>query len=107
MAQAKRIILRISEADLNHQDLYEAVRVYLRARDRPVDELTQDRHFIHIQPPSPDIPQEDPKIHIVIDLEKDLHSGPLGLDFPHELYRIRRVDGEMYALLTDSLRWLC
>ncbi|KAL4784337.1 hypothetical protein BJX76DRAFT_357183 [Aspergillus varians] len=95
MAQPKRVILRIREAEINDEDLYEAVRVYFQASGHPVEGLNERRHFIHIQPSNPDIPQNDPKIHIVMDLEKNAYSGVLGDDFPHDLYRIHRIDGQM------------
>lgn len=95
MLQAKRVILRLSEADLNKDDIYEPVRLYLEKYGHSPDELATDRHFIHVQPPNPHILQKDPKIHIVIDLEKKNFSGPLDSNFPHDVHRIRRQDSEM------------
>lgn len=95
MSQAKRVILRLREADINPNDIYEPVRLYLEKRGRSATELEADRHFIHVQPPNPDILQSDPKIHIIIDLEKDKFCGDLDHDFPHEIYRIRRQDNDM------------
>lgn len=88
-------MLRLRINELKDIDPYESVLLYLEKNGRSVKELEQDRHFIHIQPSNPDIPQEDPKIHIVIDLEKDQFSGTLGKDSPREVYRVRRLDGEM------------
>ncbi|KAE8137109.1 hypothetical protein BDV38DRAFT_283223 [Aspergillus pseudotamarii] len=93
MDQPKRVILRLQEADLDEADLYEPVRLYLEKNGRSIEELDTGRHFIHIQPPNPDIPQVDPKLHVVIDLEASKYSGKLGPDFPCEVYRVRRVDG--------------
>ena len=92
MNPAKRVILRLREAEINYDDLYESVRVYFETNGRSVEELEADRHFIHVQPSNPDIPQTDPKIHIIIDLEKDQFSGALHENFPHEIYRVRRLD---------------
>jgi hypothetical protein len=36
-----------------------------------------------------------PKVHIIIDIEKDQFSGILDDNFPHEIYRIRRLDHKM------------
>ncbi|KAL3474268.1 hypothetical protein BJX99DRAFT_248352 [Aspergillus californicus] len=95
MAQSKRVILRVREADVNWEDPYEPVRLYLELKGRSATELEENRHYIHLQPPNSHIPQLDPKIHIVIDFETAAFSGVLGDDFPHELYRVRRVDDRM------------
>jgi hypothetical protein len=95
MDQAKRVILRLRETELDDSDPYESVRLYLQKNGRSVEELNEDRHFVHIQPSNPHIPQTDPKIHIIIDIEKDQFSGTLDANFPHEIYRVRRIDNEM------------
>ncbi|KAL1980491.1 hypothetical protein VTN96DRAFT_4015 [Rasamsonia emersonii] len=77
MDQAKRVILRLRETEIDYTDPYESVRLYLENNGRSVKELEEGRHFVHVQPSNPDIPQTDPKIHIVIDIEKDLFSGTL------------------------------
>ncbi|BAE54967.1 unnamed protein product [Aspergillus oryzae RIB40] len=84
MDHPKRVILRLQEADLDEADLYEPVRLYLEKNGRSIEELDTDRHFVHIQPPNPDIPQVDPKLHVVIDLEAEKYTGKLGPDFPYE-----------------------
>ncbi|KAL2825232.1 hypothetical protein BJY01DRAFT_230264 [Aspergillus pseudoustus] len=97
MSRAKRIILRISENDMDHQNLRGIVDFYFSKF--PSDAaLDPSRHFVHYQPPSGS-PQSNPKIHIVIDLETPDFSGDLDKDFPHELYGSRRgANGlEMYA----------
>ncbi|KAL5338415.1 hypothetical protein BJX70DRAFT_388632 [Aspergillus crustosus] len=104
MTTAKRIILRFPEDIQNPYDLYEPVRLYFAKFNRPVEELNSDRHWIHLQPPS-DIPQANPKLHIVIDLETDEFSGPLGPGFPHELYRVRRQNNELVlGIYKDDVR---
>lgn len=75
MNPAKRVILRLREAEVDYEDPYEAVRLYLEKNGRSVQEFDAGLHFVHVQPSSPDIPQIVPKIHIVIDLEKDRFSG--------------------------------
>lgn len=95
MDQAKRVVLRLREADINDLDLYEPVRLYLEKHGHSPSEIEANRHFIHIQPPNPHIPQADPKIHIIIDLETNQFSGQLDRDFPHEFYRIRRQETEL------------
>lgn len=95
MAQAKRVVLRLREADINDRDLYEPVRLYLEKNRRSSSEIDANLHFIHVQPPNPHIQQLDPKIHIVIDIETSEFSGEIGPDFPHEFYRIRRLGNEL------------
>ncbi|EEP82913.1 predicted protein [Uncinocarpus reesii 1704] len=106
MDQAKRVILRLREAEQDEEDLYEPVRLYLEKNGRSVEELNSDRHFVHIQPSNPDIPQVDPKIHIIIDIEVDKFTGNhVNADFPHELYRVRRVDGQMTMFTFKNAVW--
>lgn len=95
MDQAKRVILRLRETKIDYTDPCESVRLYLENNGQSVEELEEGRHFVHVQPSNPDIPQTDPKIHIVIDIEKDLFSGTLDEKFPHEICRIRRHDDKM------------
>ncbi|KAL4913351.1 hypothetical protein BDW62DRAFT_205677 [Aspergillus aurantiobrunneus] len=100
MSQAKRVILRYPEAMMDDSDLYKPVRVYFTKLERPLDELESGRHWIHVQPPTAliDAPQlPNPKVHIVIDLEKDQFSGPLGPGLPHELYGVR-MQGDEFVL---------
>jgi hypothetical protein len=101
MVTAKRVVLRFPENLQNPNDLYEPVRLYSTKSNRPVEEPNSNRHWIHLQPPS-DIPQTNPKLHIVIDLEKDEFSDPLGPDFPHELYYVRRQDNKLRETITLS-----
>lgn len=97
MAQAKRVVLRLQEADVNDCDLYEPVRLYLEKNGRSSSEIEANRHIIHIQPPNPHIPQVNPSIYIVVDIEKEQFSGPLDKSFPHEFYRIPRHGNELYV----------
>ncbi|GIK04367.1 hypothetical protein Aspvir_008448 [Aspergillus viridinutans] len=106
MSGPKRVILRLSESDLNPDDVYEPVRLYLEKHGHSSDELATERHFIHVQPPNPHILQNDPKIHIVIDLEKDQFSGPLDSNFPHDLHRIRRKDDKLEIYAYREGAWL-
>ncbi|RJE20685.1 hypothetical protein PHISCL_06984 [Aspergillus sclerotialis] len=93
MIQAKRIILRLAEDDMDYRDPYQFVRLYFRKLHSDLSpDLT--RHCIHLQPPS-DMPQSNTKVHIVIDLEVKDFSGPLNRDFPHEIYAVRRRDDDM------------
>lgn len=103
MDQAKRVVLRLREADINDLDLYEPVRLYLEKHGHSPSEIEANRHFIHIQPPNPHIPQADPKIHIIIDIETNQFSGYLDRDFPHEFYRIRRQGTELYVKSTVDM----
>ncbi|KAJ5116954.1 hypothetical protein N7456_001302 [Penicillium angulare] len=106
MAEAKRIVLRIPEPDMNYADMYEPVRLYLSKTGGLLKDLDEGRHFVHVQPPNPDIPQTNPKIHVVVDLEMDKFSGPLGDDFPHEFYRVHREDGELILAQYRESAWL-
>lgn len=91
--EPKRVILRLRESDfpdVSYNDLTQSVETYLTFSGRSTEELAQGRHFFHFQPPNPHIPQKNPRFHIIIDIEKMEHSGPLQKDFPHEIYRISR-----------------
>lgn len=108
----KRVIIRLQQSDFNDRDPELPARIYLE-KFRSLNEFGENRHFIHIQPPSPgnndnddngnsndnreklQFPENDYKIHVIIDIEKDQFSGPLGEDFPHEMYRLKRVDGDL------------
>ncbi|KAL4811349.1 hypothetical protein BDV18DRAFT_155954 [Aspergillus unguis] len=97
MSGAKSIILRVQESEMNYQEPNEFVDFYFTKF--PSDAVSDPaRHYIHYQPPR-DIPQENAKIHIVIDLETPEFSGTLDQDFPHEIYAVRRGASqlEMYA----------
>ena len=87
------LTLKWSSASLN-----ESMRLYLEKHRRLPCEIDANRHFIHIQPSNPHIPQADPKIHIVIDLEMEKHSGRLSPEFPHEFFRVRRNGTDLYVL---------
>jgi hypothetical protein len=95
---AKRVILRLRDNDfpnVSYNDLVKCVETFLAFSGHSVEELSQGRHFFHFQPPNPQIPQQNPRFHIIIDIEKQQHSGPLQKDFPHEIYRVSRRDDEM------------
>lgn len=94
MNEAKRVILRLREDQMDYSDTYKPVRLYFSKFNRSLDELESNRHFIHIQPPS-DLYQPNSKIHVVIDLEKDQFSGEFSQDFPHDIYTIRYEGDEM------------
>lgn len=94
MGQAKRVILRLSENNMDYEDAYKPVRLYLTKFGHSPEELNSTRHFVHIQPPS-DLPQPNAKVHIIIDLERERFSGPISRSFPHEIYTVRCKDNEM------------
>lgn len=105
MAQAKRVVLRLREADMNDRDIYEPARLYFEKHGHSSSEIESNRHFIHIQPPNPHIPQADPKLHVIIDMEVKQHSGHLSHDFPHEFFLVRREGTELCEKhLIDTLR---
>lgn len=88
MGGAKRVILRVPEADMDYDNPRELVDLYFK--EFPSDAaLDSARHFIHYQPPS-DIPHSDSRVHIVIDLETLYFAGALDQPFPHEIYAVRR-----------------
>lgn len=95
---AKRVILRSRESDfpdISYKDLTRCVEAYLTFSGHSAEELAQGRHLFHFQPPNPDTPQGNPWFHIIIDIEKMRHSGPLQKGFPHEIYRILRRNDTM------------
>ncbi|PYI29522.1 hypothetical protein BP00DRAFT_448338 [Aspergillus indologenus CBS 114.80] len=97
MAGAKRVILRVPENEMDYQNPREFVDFYFKKFPSNAA-LDSARHFIHYQPPS-DIPQSNAKVHIVIDLETQDFAGTLNQEFPHDIYAVRRVAGnlELYA----------
>lgn len=95
MNEAKRVILCLPEEYMDYSDTYKPVRLYFSKFNRSLEELGSNRHFIHIQPPS-DLSQPNSKIHVIIDLEKDQFFGDFTQDFPHDIYTIRCVGGEMW-----------
>ncbi|KAJ6023750.1 hypothetical protein N7540_004547 [Penicillium herquei] len=105
MTQAKRVILRLSESDLDERGSNEIFRLYLSKTGHSLQGLEENHHFIHIQPSNSHIPQANPTIHIVIDLEKNQFSGSIGDDFPHEFYRVRRHNGELALAKYQETPW--
>ncbi|PYI31959.1 hypothetical protein BP00DRAFT_425227 [Aspergillus indologenus CBS 114.80] len=97
---AGRVILRLRDKefpDALYDDFVECVKSFLMFSHRSVEELPRGDHFFHVQPPDTNsqIPQVDPRFHIIIDLETDRHCGPLPEDFPHQIYRVSRKDNAM------------
>ena len=93
------------EADVDWADPFEPVRLYLQKKGHSAEEIKDplNRHFVHLQPPS-DIPQKDPKIHVVIDLNKDQFSNVfVDENLPHEIYSIRYLDNKMSVMHISSL----
>ena len=48
MAEAKRVILRLREADINTFDLYEPIRLYLERNRYTLSEIEANYYFIYI-----------------------------------------------------------
>lgn len=95
---AKRVILRLREGDFSnmlYSDIVPCVKRYLEFSGRAVEEAEQNKHFWHFQPPHADPPQANPRFHIIIDIDDAEHSGPLQKDFPHEIYRVAKVENQM------------
>lgn len=96
MESARRVILRVREADFEEDDTFKPVRLYLEKMGRSVCEIEENRHYIHFQPSNAHIPQRNPKIHIIIDLNYEKFSGDVvDMDFPHEIYAVRQVDNKL------------
>lgn len=98
---ANRTILRLRDNDfpnISYDDLVKCVESFLVFSGHSAEELAQGRHFFHFQPPNTEIPQQNPRFHIIIDMEKAKHSGPLPEDFPHDLYRVSRHGDEMLVI---------
>lgn len=95
---AKGVILRLRESDfpdISYKDLTRCVAAHLTFSGHSAEKLAQRRHLFHSQPPNPDTPQDNPRFHIISDIEKMRHSGPLQKAFPHEIYRIPRRNDTM------------
>ncbi|KAE8319154.1 hypothetical protein BDV41DRAFT_521286 [Aspergillus transmontanensis] len=72
----KCVILRHCAKDYDPWDLkdyYDTVRVYLTASGRSLDELDQEIHYSHLQPPEAAVRG---CCYIIIDLHKDLLKNP-------------------------------
>lgn len=90
------MILRVREADFEDDDMFKPVRLYLEKMGRSFCGIEENRHYIHFQPSNAHLPQRDPKIHIIIDLNHEQFSGDVvDKDFPHEIYGVRRVDNKL------------
>lgn len=83
--------------DLTFDEVTQTVEAFLTFSGHSAEELAQGKHFYHIQPPNPDIPQRNPRCHIIIDMEVREYpeSEALGEGFPHEIYRVVRCDDKM------------
>lgn len=95
---SKRVILRLRESqfpEIKYSEIIACVESFLVFTARPAEEAHQDKHFWHLQLPSGDSPIADERFHIVIDVNKSGHSGPLPTNFPHEIYRVKKVGKEM------------
>lgn len=56
-------------------------------------QVEQNRHYAQIEPfQAPELHQTS--FHITLDMEKDSLDSHAVLSLPHEIYRIRRYDGE-------------
>lgn len=93
---SKRVILRLRENDFpdieSDSDIVACVKSFLEFSGRPGEEVDQGKHYWHFQPPSPDPSLENQRFHIIIDIDREHHSGPLQEDFPHEIYRVAKVE---------------
>lgn len=72
----KRVILRLRDDDfpnVSYDDLVKCVESFLVFSGYSVEELSQRKHFFHFQPPNPLIPQQNPRFHIIIDIEQQQH----------------------------------
>ena len=95
MSQAKCVILRVPENDMDYQDPNQFVRLYFK-KLHPDISLDLTRHCIHLQPPPlSHVPQSNHIIHIIIDFEVGDFSGPLNENFQHEVYLVRWSDDDL------------
>lgn len=92
---SKRVILRLRESDFPDilpLEIVACVQALLEFIDRPAEEALQGKHFWHFQPSTG---AADSRFHIVVDIDKAGHSGPIQGDFPHDIYRVKKVQNEM------------
>jgi len=91
----KRVVLRLRVSDFEGRSSSEyddAIKSYLLFAGRPASEDEVQRHYAHIEPfQAPELQQTS--FHIIIDIEK--HSVVDGefRGLPHEIYRVRRLQG--------------
>lgn len=76
-------------------DIIACIKRFLEFSGRDGEEAEQDMHYWHFQPPCMEPPQPNERFHIIIDIDTAEHSGPLQKEFPHEIYRVGKVDDQM------------
>lgn len=94
----KRVILRLREShfpNMLYPEIVACVKAYLTFTKRSAQEVDQGKHFWHFQPPCGNGPEANSRFHIIIDIDQSYHSGPLPEDFPHEIYRVIKIENEM------------
>jgi len=89
------VIFCLREIDYNKSDIYESVRVYFTKTNCSIQELETNQHFVYIQSPNLEFFQRDPKIYIIIDLEKNLFRESLNSNFLYKFYRVRYSDSKL------------
>ncbi|KAJ6019429.1 hypothetical protein N7499_003403 [Penicillium canescens] len=92
---SKRVILRLRESefpDISPSEIVACVQALLIFINRPAEEALQGRHFWHFHPSTG---KADSRFHIVIDIDEAGHSGPIQEDFPHDIYRVMKIQNEM------------
>ena len=76
----KRVILYLQESDfpdISYNNLTQSVETYLTFSGCSAEELAQERYFFHFQPPNLHILQKNLQFHIITNIEKMEHLGPL------------------------------
>ncbi|KAJ5477007.1 hypothetical protein N7539_007151 [Penicillium diatomitis] len=101
----KRVILRLRDNDFPdfiYSDIIDCVNLYLALDGRPeepVEELVHKHHW-HYQPANPDYPNQ--RFHVIIDVDKEEHTGPVRGEFSHELYRVANIKGAKRIVLLKN-----
>lgn len=89
---SKRVILRLQERDFPDivpSEIFACVEALLLFMSRPAEEALERRHFWQFTG------KTHSRLHIVIDIDIAGHSGPIRGEFPHEIYRVMRIQDEM------------
>lgn len=96
MTSPRRVILRIPVGDVCDEgagDHLSIMAAYLNFSGQPSVDIYRD-HGVHIEPlQSPDLNQTS--CHIILDMNKHGVEEPNLQDIPHEIYRVRKKDGEL------------
>ena len=87
---ATRVILLLFQSDRSNEDI---IRAFLRQSNIPESQYENGEHFAHLDP---DRTSDSKSSHIVLDMHSALIEDPNFDTLPHEIYKAKDVDGNLY-----------